>query len=175
MGHYIKEALDHFWSESYGQLYPELRRLEAEGLAKKKVVPQKGHADRNEYQLTRAGKQALTRWLAEPVEEAPRRNELMLKLAFGNDAGPSDMVRHVQAARADALRRLAIYQTVGQELEAGHWNDDPNTPYWALTLDHGLCVAEAEAKWCEAALKKLRQLDQARAEAAGAKKSRRES
>src|ERR1700757_5142456 len=70
-GYDIKRVVDkstrHFWSASYGQIYPELRRLEEQGLIQGQSEPTGGRA-RTVYKLTPAGEAALTDWL-EPESE----------------------------------------------------------------------------------------------------------
>ena len=38
----ISQSIGHFWSESFGQIYPALKRLTAEGFVEKKTERQKG-------------------------------------------------------------------------------------------------------------------------------------
>ena len=61
-GYDIKQFVDkstrHFWAASYGQIYPELRRLEEQGLITGKSEPTGGRA-RTVYELTGAGRAAL--------------------------------------------------------------------------------------------------------------------
>ncbi len=38
----ISQSIGYFWSESYGQIYPGLKRLAAAGLVEKKTQRQKG-------------------------------------------------------------------------------------------------------------------------------------
>src|SRR5688500_12085605 len=51
-----------FWAASYGQIYPELRRLEADGLVASESTPAGGRR-RTLYRLTDAGGRALDEWL----------------------------------------------------------------------------------------------------------------
>src|ERR671934_2882224 len=66
-GYDIKAFIDrtarHFWAASYGQLYPELKRLEDQGLVRGRPEPSGGRA-RTVYELTDAGTAVLQRWLA---------------------------------------------------------------------------------------------------------------
>src|ERR1700761_1644592 len=62
----IPQSIGHFWSESYGQIYPALKALTTEGLVTKKTERKKGRPDRNIYSLTEAGRKQLTEWLAIP-------------------------------------------------------------------------------------------------------------
>src|SRR5947208_10795969 len=88
----IKQLVDvstrFFWAASYGQIYPELKRLEGRGLVESSAQPTGGRA-RTEYRLTRAGEHALDAWLASDAEPALElRDEALLKLFFseGRDA-----------------------------------------------------------------------------------------
>src|SRR5947208_8388076 len=83
-GYDIKQLVDkstrHFWAASYGQIYPELKRLEDQGLIRGHPEPTGGRR-RTVYELTAAGEGALRSWLCsqdEPLYEL--RDEGMLKL-----------------------------------------------------------------------------------------------
>src|SRR5947208_14554136 len=58
-GYDIKQLVDkstrHFWAASYGQIYPELKRLEELGLVQGRSEPSGGRA-RTVYELTDAGR-----------------------------------------------------------------------------------------------------------------------
>src|SRR5438874_258259 len=98
-GYDIKQLVDkstrHFWAASYGQIYPELKRLEERGLIRGRSEPSGGRA-RTVYELTDAGRTALLAWLAsdaEPLYEL--RDEGMLKLFF-SDAFPERRIENVR-------------------------------------------------------------------------------
>ena len=83
-GYEIKQLVDkstrHFWAASYGQIYPELRRLEGEGLITGRPDPSGARA-KVVYELTAEGERALQDWLLSDtglVYEV--RDEAMLKL-----------------------------------------------------------------------------------------------
>ena len=65
-GYEIKATVDRstrfFWAASYGQIYPELRRLEREGLIEGENAPT-GARSRRVYRLTKAGRKELESWL----------------------------------------------------------------------------------------------------------------
>src|SRR5213082_2683453 len=99
-GYDIKTFVDrttrYFWAASYGQIYPELKRLEDQGLVRGRPEPSGGRA-RTVYELTEAGKRALTDWLrsgAQPVFEM--RDEGMLKLFF-SDLAPETRIESIRA------------------------------------------------------------------------------
>ena len=69
-GYDIKQLADvstrHFWATSYGQIYPELKRLTEAGLIKPKDAS-KGTRQRTLYSLTPKGQQTLHEWVSSPA------------------------------------------------------------------------------------------------------------
>src|SRR5260370_41678899 len=63
---FIQQSISNFWSESYGQIYPILTQLTAEGLASSHTEHQDGKPERYMYTLNGKGREALQQWLAEP-------------------------------------------------------------------------------------------------------------
>ena len=67
-GYDIKQLADmstrHFWATSYGQIYPELRRMTQAGLIKPEDAS-KGTRQRTIYHLSAKGRQTLHAWVAD--------------------------------------------------------------------------------------------------------------
>jgi len=153
----IEASIAHFWSESYGQIYPILNRLAAEGLAARRREKQRGKPDRHVYSLTPRGREELERWLALPARLDPVRSELLLKLFLGGAGSVANSIaqlEHVQA-RQRALRDT--YDGIERRLRkqmAGH----PELPFWLITLRCGQHRSRAMLTWCDEALTMLRRL-----------------
>src|SRR5437762_1001655 len=77
----IAESIAYFWTESYGQIYPTLKRLAAAKLVTRKSETASGRL-RHTYSITPAGREALAAWLAQPPHPRTPRNELLFKLFF---------------------------------------------------------------------------------------------
>src|ERR1035438_194316 len=103
----VESSVGYFWSESYGQIYPTLKRLAAQGL----IVPSKSASAtrplRQEYSLTDAGRVCLREWLALPFQNDPPRNEFLLKLFFGREAANGVPIMHVRELQERNRRMLA--------------------------------------------------------------------
>jgi PadR family transcriptional regulator AphA len=147
-------STSHFWAESYGNLYPTLRRLERDGLVSSELVGQEGRPDKRVYRLTESGRTAFRTWLAEPVEPAPVRNELLLKLFFGAAAPVEVSRRHLEGWRKRQAELLKTYRSVEAWLTGDH-ADDPELPFWLITLNYGRNNAEAVLRWCDESLATL--------------------
>src|SRR5574340_442963 len=82
----LRESLNYFWAESNGQIYPNLKKLAADGLIVPVVTHQTGRRAPQKYALAPAGRKRLKEWLAKPPQFQPPRNELLLKLFLGRSA-----------------------------------------------------------------------------------------
>jgi PadR family transcriptional regulator AphA len=153
----IPWSIGHFWSESYGQIYPALKRLAADGLVEKKTEQTEGRPDRNVYSLTAAGRKELRQWLAVPVALQMPRNELLLKLFFGKHAGKGVSKEHVTAFAEHHRAALAVYDATAKKLRKEEAND-PQLPFWLMTLSYGRHQSEAALAWCEETSKELDRL-----------------
>jgi PadR family transcriptional regulator, regulatory protein AphA len=150
-GYDIKRVVDkstrHFWAASYGQIYPELGRLERAGLVRGRPQPSGGRA-RTVYELTKRGSDALRGWLRS--EEEPTfelRDEGMLKLFF-SDTLPDERVENVRAMRERHERKLAELRSLEQN--AGQMHTGPS-----MTLELGIAYAQWLIDWCEATERRL--------------------
>jgi DNA-binding PadR family transcriptional regulator len=146
-GYEIKSFVDkttrHFWAASYGQIYPELRRLEEQGLVSGRFEPTGGRA-RTVFALTGAGRAALAAWLrsdTEPVNEL--RDEAMLKLFFSDSGGPQLRIDNIRAMRELHERKLSQLRALEPHASSG-----PEGPY--LTLQLGIKMQECVIGWCRA-------------------------
>jgi PadR family transcriptional regulator AphA len=154
----ISRSIGHFWSESYGQIYPGLKRLAAAGLVVKKTERGKGSPDRHVYSLTAEGREQLRRWLKLPVAEEVPRSELLLKLFFGAHVSPNVSREHVQAYLERHQKELQVYAAIAKKLRKEEAND-LQLPFWLMTLNMGRHRSAAMVKWCKETLAELEELE----------------
>jgi PadR family transcriptional regulator, regulatory protein AphA len=153
----IEGSIAHFWSESYGQIYPILKSLAAEGLAEPRTERQRGKPDRRVHSLTTKGREELRRWLAIPARAETFRSELLLKLFLGGAADVVASIRQVEHFRA---HQQALQRTYG-ELERRLRRDmasHPELPFWLITLGFGQHRNGALLAWSDQTLKTLARL-----------------
>jgi len=154
----LPESIGHFWSESYGQIYPALKGLAAERLVTKKVERRKGKPDRNVYSLTEAGRKRLAEWLEIPIAPEVPRNEMLLKLFFGAHAAPRVSREHVKAYREWHAGALEIYKTMVRKLKENEI-EDAQLPFWLMTLSYGEQMCRTTMRWCDETMKELDRLE----------------
>ncbi|GLB33113.1 hypothetical protein LAD12857_50360 [Lacrimispora amygdalina] len=99
-GYTIKKWLEneysHFWQESYGQIYPTLKTLVAQGLA---VCSDNGEHGNGRgqivYSITEAGRKELSDWMREKPEIEKLRYEILLKISFGENTESEVLIGHL--------------------------------------------------------------------------------
>ncbi len=171
----VDVGLSHFWNENYGQIYPTLDRLVADGLATKKSDHASGKRRRFVYTITRKGKKAFRTWIEAPTDAPIVRNELQLKFFLSSGLPAIDSVRLIKQHQGAQRAALAEYRHSEAVLREALQNDavsdeldelmtmtgtdsqsrkkQLNTFY--LTLRHGIHIIEARLAWCEEAITSL--------------------
>ncbi len=168
----IQMGLQHFWNESYGQLYPTLNQLVAEGLATRKEGAGQGRRKRHVYSITAQGRRVFSDWLQEPTEPVPVRNEFLLKFFLTGRQEESQSMRLIEEYQRQEKERLEAFTMSEQILRkalrqrslpdelidlAGPAEDDSNQLLvFLLSLTHGIRMTEARLAWCGEALRSLR-------------------
>jgi DNA-binding PadR family transcriptional regulator len=102
-GYRIKKVADqstqNFWPTSLAMVYPELARLEAAGLLKRRSDPHGGRA-RSAYTITDEGERALGSWLrSTKVAQVQIRDEGMLRLFLADALEREDQLELVRRLR----------------------------------------------------------------------------
>src|SRR5258708_14034518 len=122
-GYDIKQLADlstrHFWATSYGQIYPELKRLTEAGLIKPKDAS-RGDRQRTLYSITDKGHETLRTWVANPaIQTLEGRDQMLLKLFFPDEMSAKETLRHLDAM----VRRHK--EVVAGQLEGGGFAEGP--------------------------------------------------
>jgi len=160
-GYDIKKFFDKsvakFWNESYGQIYPLLRRLAAEKFVKKTVQKQDGKPDRHIYTITAKGREEIKKWLLTPVGPQIGRHEILLKLIFGSELGAADSIRQIQHFQKQQRQDLQQTEELMNQIGTGYLQG-PSKPYLKLALRYGQRVNRAYLEWADEAIAALKDL-----------------
>lgn len=145
-GYEIKALVDNstrfFWAASYGQIYPELKRLSEAGLIVGSDTPTGGRK-RTVYEITADGEEELRAWLRREPETFEMRDEGLLKLFFADALTREEAVEILRAMRA---RRLAV----NQQLQAiKDLKGEIEDPFPMIVLQGGLEFTQWFGDWCE--------------------------
>jgi PadR family transcriptional regulator, regulatory protein AphA len=156
-GYDIKALVDNstrfFWAASYGQIYPELRRLADAGLVEGSAEPQGGRK-RTVYRLTPAGRRRLRAWLAEEPEAFELRDEGLLKLFFAASSGGRDAAAALAAKQRHHERTAERLRAMEPDVARG------GEGFQHLVLSYGIECHAWAAQWCERARAELGAADE---------------
>lgn len=152
----LRNPVGYYWTEGHGGVYPALRRLTDAGWVRAAHSQGPGPHDKKTYSATRQGLAALGDWAAQPPDDPPPRDELVLKVSSLWAARPAaaTAMLHAEARRWEDQR--ATYA----DIVAGFGTDLPSvgTPRWfALqTARRGVGFARGRRDWCRALVRDLR-------------------
>ncbi|HEX2393270.1 MAG TPA: PadR family transcriptional regulator [Solirubrobacterales bacterium] len=145
-GYEIKATVDgttrFFWAASYGQIYPELKRLSEAGLVIGVDSPTGGRR-RTVYEITADGEEELRAWLRQQPETFEMRDEGLLKLFFASALPRAEAVPILRAMRE---HRLAVNRHLREMEPLAEATEDEFT---LMVLRSGLEFTEWFAGWCE--------------------------
>lgn len=165
------ESMGWFWSALRGQIHPELRRLEAEGLVVGRETTKGERMRKVVYEITGKGLAELRAWLAADTDYPPVRDVMRTKTIFLDAAPPEVTERQLRRHREhhEALlkgygeqltaindgtqprlvKRLAMYPPEQHELATG---------LKRLALEAMVEHAENEIAWADRALTWLHEI-----------------
>jgi DNA-binding PadR family transcriptional regulator len=110
-GYELRGLLEQIFGEAYrapniGQIYVTLQRLERDGLVRSQDVVQSARPNKRVYELTDAGREALSRWLDRASDGARVRDEFFMKLTLGTLSGSADQLGLINRQRRHYLAQL---------------------------------------------------------------------
>jgi DNA-binding PadR family transcriptional regulator len=143
----IASSVGHFWQESYGQLYPALRALAAEGLVEGRATRGGPGRPGATYHVTARGRAVLAAWLAVPPALAAPRNEILLKVFFAGIVPPEVTARNLDGVAAQLGAQRAALEGIAKVMDAPEGGSHPDARYWRLTLDFGLEFTGLALDW----------------------------
>lgn len=126
-----------------GQIYVQLARLERAGLVTlRDAARSSDESDRKVYELTPAGQERVSAWLADVSWGRPDLAEFHLKLVAAAAARVADPLGIVDAQRRELLRRLRDAQRAVMA--------EPEGSDAALLLEGIVLRLQADLRWLEA-------------------------
>lgn len=154
-GYEIKAKADvstrFFWATSYGQIYPELKRLEEVGLIEGEADAESGR-QRRVFSITPLGVEALREWLTRPGElHSELRHEGVLRFFFAEALDHEERVELLQSIRAK-------HERLREELSGIRPAAERDEPLALLTLETGIAYQEFFVELCDRLERRLAEI-----------------
>jgi DNA-binding PadR family transcriptional regulator len=160
-GYEIKQLVDSsarfFWAASYGQIYPELKRLEKAGLIAGDDSSQ-GARQRTTFKLTAKGRRAAQEWIERPPEVLEMRDEGLLKLFFAGSIDPKRAAEVARERAAFSRAKSAELRAIAEQVDRTGAPDGPDAEPDAgslTVLRYGIDMCDWTAEWFERAALEL--------------------
>ncbi|GAA3709703.1 helix-turn-helix transcriptional regulator [Zhihengliuella alba] len=112
-------SVGHVWYAPDSQIYPQLRKMEREGLIDGEDVPWGKNATKRRYHITEAGVADFTAWMNSPLEYARVRDPAHLRAAYLEWASPAAVREQMRAHMAHHSFLLEAWRTRVHEIENG--------------------------------------------------------
>lgn len=159
------------WNAPDSQIYPELKRMAAEGLIAGEQVRWGPRSTKTEYSITDDGVAAFREWMNTPIDYAPERDAHHMQAAYFEwadpDAARANLLAHLEHHR----RQMELLTVVRDGIEA---RTDPNllrrlelypadqhdaiVAYKVFTYDGMIERSRTEINWAERGLKLVEEL-----------------
>ncbi|SDJ40036.1 transcriptional regulator, PadR family [Frankineae bacterium MT45] len=135
------------WPAGQNQIYPELQKLEAEGLLSGKGVDQDGRPAKRVFRITDAGVQALDSWIATLPSFTTFRDAFQLRV-FNFGRIPADISLELIEHQQGQLReRLGIFQAIADTIDRDGL--PPGQDGWRMAVQAGIMTHQAYLDWCD--------------------------
>lgn len=163
-------SVGNIWYASDSQIYPELRKMEAEGLLDTQPVPwgSKG-TTKTQYRVNSAGRAELGSWISTPMAYPLERDPVRLRTAYlewaDDDVAVDHFQDHIQHHRSVAQRaqeqiqalQQRTHPTLRRRLTA--YSDDQAArvvAFKVMAYQGVVSRSEAEIAWAQQCLSTLR-------------------
>jgi PadR family transcriptional regulator, regulatory protein AphA len=149
----------HLWTADQAQVYRTLERLAERGLARSKLVPQRGKPDRKLFTITTRGRDALAAWLRSPAEAASWRDPFLLHLFFSGalpDDALLDLLAQARDGHQSRLEHLRIDVTRGVDEWVASTGRLRDGEVRRLALGASLAQARATIDWLDDCIERVR-------------------
>lgn len=158
----MKKRVGLMWSALPSQIYPELARLEAQGLVMHEVVTQQDYRpDKKVYDITEAGRASLREWVTEPTPPSTLRDEFLLKAYSIWLADPQRALECFREHEQVHRQQLAEHETLLARLtrEWGSASEQHDSPLFgsALALRYAIGYERNYLEWCQWVIEQLEQ------------------
>jgi DNA-binding PadR family transcriptional regulator len=100
-GYDLKRAINRstyfIWNATGPQIYTTLNNLRDDGYITSRSQPQKGKPDKHIHTITANGRAALKEFMGKPIRASVTRDEILLRIFFGNFASKQTIKRELEA------------------------------------------------------------------------------
>ncbi|WP_033169191.1 PadR family transcriptional regulator [Selenomonas sp. ND2010] len=153
----FEEELGDFWYSNHSQIYPELRRMEEDGLISSRTELVGKKLEKKFYQITKDGQKLLSAWMDEPLNPpVPTRDEFTMKLYLLDSADHPLVTRLFQEEIARHEEKYQYLQARWQLLFADEKEQHKHFGHRCI-LQQAILREKQRLEWLHQELKNIKQ------------------
>jgi DNA-binding PadR family transcriptional regulator len=146
---HFEQSFAYAWPASHSQIYPELARLQEEGLIEETETGPRGSRT---YALTEPGLAEIRRWLRETEPDRRVRSDAALRIFFLWLLEPEEAGAALEREHAYWRERLDEFERIREEPTAA----TREARCLRLALEGGIRTTEARLEWLDWAMEQVR-------------------
>lgn len=146
---HFKRSLGYFWNAKHQQVYQQLKKLTEDRWVQFQQHSQDDKPDKKVYEITPLGREALGKWISQPVKPNKINDSLLVKLYGGHLTSKENLLAELQTHKAihqttleNLLKIEGLYLALDEEKKAHYL-----LPY--MTLRRGIIGEKAWLEWAE--------------------------
>lgn len=168
---HFESSVGHVWYAPDSQIYPELRKMEHEGLLEGEDVPGGRSGTKRRYHITEAGKEAFAAWMNTPIAYQRERDPVRLHATYMETAEPSAARAQLRAHIGHHSEQIRQWEEIVHQIDSGTSailnrrlektapEDQERTQAFKRYAYEGLIIrSEAEISWAHRGLRLLDRL-----------------
>ncbi len=159
----LSYMLGHFWTVSYGSLYPALKRLEKGGSIERAYAVKEKTRNRNVFRITPRGEKAFMRMLKADISAAADTEKFDLRMAFFQYLEPEARLELLELRKqflADQVAKFKAYRSSNKDEDL----------YRTGLLRHKANQAKSDIRWLDRLMAHEREAIRKRDTATGERK-----
>ena len=162
----FESSVGHVWYAPDSQIYPELRKMERDGLVVGEDVPWGKSGTKRRYHITAEGNGAFTEWINAPMEFSRVRDPAHLRAAYLEWASPTAARRQMRAHIQHNTALLRQWELKVREIDTGtssmltrrlsktaEHDRERTTAFKRFAYEGLIARAEAEIAWANRGLR----------------------
>lgn len=167
-------SVGHVWHAPDSQIYPELRRMQTDGLIEGEQVRWGPRSTKTRYHLTDTGLDDFRRWMSTPPGHAAERDVHRMQAAYLEWADPEHALAILREHVEYFTEQVDMYTAIRDGIEARtdpairrrletrpEYEHDKIVAYKVFSYSGMIARARSEIEWATAGIELVRQLEAA--------------
>jgi PadR family transcriptional regulator AphA len=145
----IEESIGFFWQESFGQIYPTLKKMEQLGFVESQDSSEGSGKSKTTYKITKLGQKELKKYLESSLSKNIVRNELLLKIFFASNMDLKILKKQLEEIKKDCKSNLKLFLSIKQKNFVNCEVNNKDSIFWGFTLEYGISNMKMNLDWIQ--------------------------